>query len=408
MAGAADSVILDGMDAPVEWTELARADLIVDAIYKGGTTGTAADDPIARLLPVGNQGGFRFAGRRASSSYRLAVLYTSGLESDWPDTLDVESGVFTYFGDNRKPGSDLHDTRRGGNRLLRFVFDALHGEPHQRQLIPPFFIFRRVATPSRAVEYLGLAVPGAKDTTPSNDLVAVWRTTAGRRFQNYRAFFTVLDVGTVPRRWLDELGAGNPLGPDAPPAFRAWVDDGVYLPLQAPRTTEIRSIDDQRPIGADETLVREVYEYFKDDPYAFEACAMELWRMLAKEAVTQITGTRRSRDGGRDAVGLYSIGPGTDRIHLDFSLEAKCYAATTSCGVGETKRLISRLRHRQFGVFVTTSHVAKQAYEELREDRHPVVVICGRDIASILKDHGYGTSERVKQWLELGFPDGRA
>jgi len=53
--------------------------------------------------------------------------------------------------------------------------------------------------------------------------------------------------------------------------------------------------------------------------------------------------------------------------------------------VRDVARLISRLRHRQFGVFVTTSGVSGQAYNELRDDEHPVVVICGRDIAELLK-----------------------
>jgi hypothetical protein len=33
-------------------------------------------------------------------------------------------------------------------------------------------------------------------------------------------------------------------------------------------------------------------------------------------------------------------------------------------------RLTPRLRHRQFGVLVTTSAIARQGYEEVREDRH--------------------------------------
>jgi nucleoside-diphosphate-sugar epimerase len=47
--------------------------------------------------------------------------------------------------------------------------------------------------------------------------------------------------------------------------------------------------------------------------------------------------------------------------------------------------LISRLRFRQFGIFVTTSYLATQAYKEIREDGHPVVVLAARDIADLLK-----------------------
>jgi len=48
-------------------------------------------------------------------------------------------------------------------------------------------------------------------------------------------------------------------------------------------------------------------------------------------------------------------------------------------------RLISRLRHRQFGVLVTTSYVDSQAYREIKEDQHPIVVIAAADIVVILR-----------------------
>ena len=38
--------------------ELANCDLIIDAIYEGGNRGNFGDDPINKILPVGNQGGF--------------------------------------------------------------------------------------------------------------------------------------------------------------------------------------------------------------------------------------------------------------------------------------------------------------------------------------------------------------
>src|SRR5260370_26262023 len=71
-------------------------------------------------------------------------------------------------------------------------------------------------------------------------------------------------------------------------------------------------------------------------------------------------------------------------------VEARCYSPritdfdTSTIGVREISRLISRLRHRQFGVLVTASAIARQGYEEVGEDRHPTIFISGRDIAEIL------------------------
>lgn len=84
---------------------LASVDVVVDAIYEGGTAGNVADDPIGRLVPVGNQGGFRYAGSVKDDDLRMVVLSTSGDDQEWPDTLDGETGLFTYFGDNLAAGA---------------------------------------------------------------------------------------------------------------------------------------------------------------------------------------------------------------------------------------------------------------------------------------------------------------
>jgi hypothetical protein len=89
---------------------------------------------------------------------------------------------------------------------------------------------------------------------------------------------------------------------------------------------------------------------------------------------------------------------------LDFVLEAKCYGPDNSVGVKETSRLISRVRHRMFGVLVTTSYVHDQAYSEVREDQHPIVIICGRDIVDALRAKGYSTPAAVAAWLNSAFP----
>src|SRR6202035_3868586 len=112
--------------------------------------------------------------------------------------------------------------------------------------------------------------------------------------------------------------------------------------------------------------------------------------------------TRPWRDGGRDAVGEYLLGPHADPVAVEFALEAKCYAPANSVGVRETSRLISRLRHRQFGVLVTTSHLDAQAYREIREDGHPVIVLAGRDVVERLKAMGLDNIAAIRRYLHDG------
>ena len=53
---------------------------------------------------------------------------------------------------------------------------------------------------------------------------------------------------------------------------------------------------------------------------------------------------------------------------------------------------------------VTTSVVARQAYKEVREDGHPIIIIAGGDIASILTKNGFNTPNLVQQFLVQEFP----
>ncbi|MEJ3750049.1 restriction endonuclease [Actinomycetes bacterium KLBMP 9797] len=385
----------------VPFEELARADLQLDGYLFGGRAGNTSDDPVGRVVRVGNQGGFRFGGSWTAGTVRLVALCSSGRDPDWPDVLDEQTGVFTYFGDNKKPGRDLHATR--GNVLLREVFAACYGTPDQRRRLPPFLLFVNTGT-YRDVRFRGLLAPGALASNPDDDLQAIWRSRDELRFQNYRARFTVLDVPAVRRAWLDEVLAGDVNGSSCPPAWRAWIEGRAYQPLTAQRTTTVRSRATQTPpdrTGAE--ILQLVRDWFAADPHQFEQCAVQLWRMIAP-ATGQVEVTPRSRDGGRDAVGDYVLGPAADPVRLDFALEAKCYADGNSVGVREMSRLISRLRHRMFGVFVTTSHFDAQAYREVRDDSHPIILICGRDIVDALRSHGHGTPAAVRGWLANNFP----
>ncbi len=86
--------------------------------------------------------------------------------------LDVELGRFTYYGDNKRPGHEIHETRRGGNAILNDAFEHIHDEAPQRGGVPPFLIFTKGLN-GRDVVFRGLAVPGAQGLSASDDLVAI-------------------------------------------------------------------------------------------------------------------------------------------------------------------------------------------------------------------------------------------
>ncbi len=169
---------------------------------------------------------------------------------------------------------------------------------------------------------------------------------------------------------------------------------GHTVPAKAVRSKQ-QQLPETAELGAYTKLV---HEFFKENPYAFERCAMELARLFMP-AIRNWELTRPWRDGGRDALGTYRIGHGAGAIDVEFAMEAKCYAMENGVGIRPLSRLISRLRHRQFGILVTTSYLDSQAYQELVQDSHPVVVISARDIAAKLKER-FGSLDNVKTWLE--------
>jgi hypothetical protein len=380
---------------------LGRAPLIVDGVYRGRRRGNSGDDPLGPLLKVSNSGGFRYRG--AIDRLEMVVLTTTLAEPDWPDAMDRETGVFTYFGDNRRPGRALHETPRKGNALLARIFEDAHAGAEGRAQVPPVLVFANTGE-WRDVEFLGLAVPGTVDLRATEDLVAVWKLAEGRRFQNYRARFTILDAGEVSRVWLESLIAGAPVAEFAPDAWRQWVGTGRLRPLASTRALEHRGKAEQLPADAEgRAMIAAIHGAFCDRPHDFEHCAAALARLMLPD-VAFLDVTRPSRDGGRDAIGKLRIGTGPGAILADFALEAKCYGPANSVGVRELSRLISRLRHRQFGVLITTSWVDGQAYKEIKEDQHPIIIMSAADIVAVLKAHGFAEAAAVRRWVEDEFP----
>ena len=387
-----------------KFDQLTSAPLVVDAIYEGGNVGNLKSEVISKVLSVENDkgeslkvhttGGFRYRGKLPNPL--VVALTSNSSEPAWPDSINPFTGQLTYFGDNRSPG-ELHETHLGGNQILADSFARFGDGKKARQSLPVFFYFTKWSGFSQ--QFRGLVVPSGVGVTSDDQLSAIWRTKNGARFQNYRAIFTVLNIPEISRQWISDLMLGKDKLANAPENYRRWVATGKYEPLVSENVVQIRTKQEQLPQDeAGLKLVEHIHQRFENKPHDFEPVALALWGLLSKLPMDAEV-TRKAVDGGRDAFGVVRVGPTSDPLKLDFALEAKCYGINNSVGVKETSRLISRLRRHHFGVLVTTSFIGKQAYEEIREDGHPVVLMTGADIANVLQANGHDTEKKLDDWI---------
>lgn len=391
----------------VKFTDLDKANLVIDAIYKGGTAPNMSAEPFHRLIPgCENAGGFRKKLREdGSGKYAYVVLYTSMEELEWPDYLDEETGIFRYYGDNREPGRELTNTYKKGNKILEMVFTLLNEGIHLDD-IPPFFIFKKVGS-GRDIQFLGLAAPGNPKISPDKELIALWRTIREKRFQNYEAYFTILNTGanSISRQWIEKLIYDHTnnlqFAPDAWKKFICEGRNGIEA-LKAPKIFRVPSKYEQLQSDNEGNRCLEyIRKRYQNNPYGFEACATNIISRMDANFIN-FSLTRQWRDGGMDAIGYYSISTGGKAnypLKINCALEAKCYSTNTAVHVRQMSRLISRIRYRQFGILITTSYVDNQAYNEVIEDGHPILIVTASDIAVILRNSGINTTN-IDIWLD--------
>lgn len=392
--------------------------LYVDAVYRANRNiPNIGSEVLSKLLGVKNQGGFRYLGKTEEPN--LVVLFSTGEDIYWKDELDNELGIFLYYGDNNTPGNDLHKTNLHGNEILRYIFSlACSDDISVRKKIPPVLVFKKDA--GRDVQFLGLAVPGLTGGLKKNWLTAVWGSNSqGDRFQNYKALFTILDTSSGSKNevnnaginlaWITDVVKGQAYDSKyAPLAWKKYISKSKYSPLMAKMEKTVKTKDEQLP---DNKITKEILEelqnYFieKDNGYSFEEFSRYIIECM-DNAISNFRVTRHHKDGGIDGVGEYQIFmKHSDKpVFVEFYMQAKCYKMSNGLGVHDTARLISRIKNRQFGILITTSYVDKQAYQELLDDRHPVVIINGRNIADfIVNEIEIRDKKSLITWLDNMF-----
>lgn len=202
-----------------KFEDLGISNLIQGAVYEGGSNNNPMkDDPLSKIFRIegyekgiGNQGGFRKTskekdGKKVNGTIAFVVMVDGGKQAEWPNKMDGDRGIFTYYGDNRTAGNDIFKTKNLGNKFLYEIFSKSYAGPDERATIPPIFIFKATGKGCDK-RFIGLAVPGVRGKSMEESLERrVFKVDEGE-FENYVANFTVLDIagGVIERDWLKDL-----------------------------------------------------------------------------------------------------------------------------------------------------------------------------------------------------------
>ena len=358
---------------------------------------TSASHPTALQMEKGINPPARVPAREGS---RLPVVLTRSSPhrlgspgTPWQDYYDVDNGHIRYFGDNKVPAHPPEDAL--GNRNLREVWEGHQAAtPDERMNACPVLAFQSVSHAGRQkgfIRFEGVClVRGAKLVTQFGD--------AGY-FANFAWDFVVISLGedneVFDWAWIDarrdpQVSARDALAL-APAAWQEWVANGETSIPRIRRYVAKRSLvsrDAQRPLRRTPPAqaLRDVYGIYKGREAAFEGIAAWMASRILGEAgnYTHHGVTRASGDRGFDFVGRLDLGSGFGSVKLVVLGQAKCEKLDAPTGGTHVARTVARLRRGWIGIYVTTSYFSRSTQTEVIQDRYPVLLVNGLQLATAL------------------------
>ena len=165
---------------------------------------------------IKNTGGIRDLGADRSDTTAALVLVSndSGVsqhDDPWEDTLAVDSGYISYWGD-AKAGKTYDESSQ--NRKIKDAFDRVASG--RREDVPPVLMFHKPE--SGVVRFCGLCVPDYLEVRSYED-------DSGTRIPNYLFHFTILNTQSVSVSWLHDRAWMNG-NERAPNVWERWVRSG--------------------------------------------------------------------------------------------------------------------------------------------------------------------------------------
>lgn len=319
----------------------------------------------------------------------------------WHDEYDLNHGHVRYYGDHKVSTLGPVGVTRGNGALMDQWRLHGSGDPADRSMAAPMFIFRAipmhvdgVLRNKGHVEFCGAAIIERLEYVLQRD------PQTGSTFPNIALDLNVVRLDEndeLDLRWLDDrrnpqLSAAQALR-HAPESWKDWVRRGrVSLPSIRRRvmSSRVQSREDQLPAPrtVDATVLEKVYRNFDGNKHAFEwLAALVAEQVMGHDGATYRHGwiTKAGGDGGMDFVGRLDVGSTDAKAPLVVLGQAKCIKPSSTINADQVARVVARLRRGWIGVYVTTGTFTEQAQVEIVDDEYPVVLIPGRVLADAVR-----------------------
>lgn len=350
-------------------------------------------------------------GRIPIINFHINPFKEDASQTPWRDLVFQDEGRVLYNGDNKSSATSAYLTF-GNKKVLEVLHLYFSKDKAERLKAPPILVTQtvKIANKTGYRKFIGIGVINespilVQQYEKDNDLV----------FSNFRFEVTLLTISSEDKfnwNWIndrrDSLIDDESALTNAPNSWKKWVEHGREVLKEVRlniRSYRVISESEQRQIPTrNKTLLNELLNVHYPDPVKdgirFEAMASFI-ASLYFEGQNYFRGwiTIGTGDRGVDFVGRLDIGhdsfSNTSIIVLG---QSKRYKNSIS---GERlTRVASRMTRGYIGLVITLDTFTRQAQEEIKDDKLPIILINGKKVSELLLNHMNHTNKSLKDLVD--------
>ena len=329
----------------------------------------------------------------------------------WRDLLIQDEGRVIYNGDNKNSSKKAHETF--GNKQVLKVLNLYSSKKKKDRLLASPIIVTKTVKIGKKTGYRKFVGIGIIRKNPS--LIQQYEKNTDKVFSNYQFEVTLLRLSSEDPfdwNWIDDRRDANVSLKDsirnAPRSWKEWVENGddslsgVTLKIKSYRIIDENDQNNMPPQSREilDNLLNKFYPNPRKDGLRFEAMASFITELFF-ENYNYFRGwiTVGSGDRGVDFVGKIDLGQDDfSKTSLIVLGQSKRYRNSIS---GERlTRVASRMTRGYIGVVVTLSTFTKQAQEEIKDDKLPIILINGKKVSELLLNYINKTNKLLARIVE--------